>query len=60
MRTDWIATIRSFARRDLKDNKLRMVKKERYQIEAAPNGFGKFSEDTTAMPESLKKKFGIE
>ena len=59
MRTDWIATIRGFARRDLKDGKLRMVKKQRYQIEVGPEGFGEFSNETTYMPDSLKKKFGI-
>ena len=59
MRTDWIATIRGFARRDLKDGKLRMIKKERFQIEAAPEGFGEFSENTTHMPQSIKDKFGI-
>lgn len=60
MRTDWIATVRSFARRDLKDGKLK------FSIHKPSGGtnMGDLYEPTPlpekwdAMPESLKKRMG--
>jgi len=58
-RVDWVATVCNFARRDLRDNKLQLARKFKYQKEAAPDNFGAISETATHMPDSLKKKFGI-
>lgn len=59
LRIDWIATVANFARRDLKDGKMQLMKKYRTQTEAAPDNFGEFSKETTHMPQSLRDKYGI-
>jgi len=61
MRKDWMATVRSFARRDLADNKLKIKSSvTASRTNAAPpipEDYGKPSETATPMPDSLKKRF---
>ena len=57
MRTDWVATIRSFARRDSKDGKLKL---SIYQTKTGTNMGDRYKpeplpETWDAMPDSLKK-----
>ena len=56
MRIDWIATVSNFARRDMRDQKLKIKKKTRQEIEKAPDNFGVVSKTATTMPEGLKKR----
>ena len=55
MRTDWVATIRGFARRDLKDGKLKIKKKTRIETESVKSDYGIVSPTSTTMPDDFKK-----
>ncbi len=55
MRTDWVATIRGFARRDLKDGKLKIKKKTRIETESVKSDYGIVSPTATTMPDDFKK-----
>ena len=56
MRIDWVATVSNFARKDMRDQKLKIKKKTRQEIEKPPDNFGIVSPTATKMPDSLKKK----
>ena len=56
MRKDWLAAVRNWARSDLKDGKMQIVKKERTEIEAAPEDFGIVSATATQMPEGMSDR----
>ena len=60
MRKDWMATVRSFARRDLADNKLKIkssvTASKTNAAPPIPEDYGKPSETATPMPDSLKKR----
>ena len=61
LRTDWIATIRSFARRDSKDGKLKLsIHKAQTGSnlggDKLPDDYGVVSETATQMPPEMKKR----
>lgn len=58
MRIDWIATISNFARRDIKDGKMKIKKKTRAEIERPRPDYGIPSPTATTMPNHLKKSIG--
>jgi len=67
MRTDWIATIRGFARRDIKDGKLKISKHVQNggtnKTEGPREDYGIHSPTAVGMPDHLKKsilKIGTE
>lgn len=55
MRVDWIATVSNFARRDIKDGKMKVKKKTREEIEKPRQDFGIPSPTAVPMPDSMKK-----
>jgi len=56
-RIDWIATVSNFARRDLKDGKMKLKPaKERVQIESAPTDFGIISPASMTYEEYKKNQ----
>ena len=56
-RIDWIATVSNFARRDLKDGKMKLKPaKERVQIESAPADFGIISPASMTYEEYKKNQ----
>lgn len=57
MRIDWVATIANFARRDMKDGKMK-IRKRSFEDKKAQtdNDFGKWNPNAVPMPESLKKR----
>ena len=61
MRTDWVATIRNFARRDLRDGKLKMSANiqnggSNLSSSKLPKDYGVRSPNAVPMPDSLKKR----
>jgi hypothetical protein len=56
MRIDWIATISNFARRDMRDQKLKIRKKTRQETEKPRGDYGVPSPTAVPMPESIKKR----
>jgi hypothetical protein len=56
MRVDWVATIANFARRDIKDGKLKIRKKSRIESEKPREDYGEISPTAVPMPESVKKR----
>jgi hypothetical protein len=61
MRKDWLATIRTFARRDLADGKLKIkssvTASRTNAAPPVPKDYGKPSKTATPMPDSLRKRF---
>ncbi len=55
LRIDWIATVSNFARRDMRDQKLKIKKKSRQETEKSNFDFTPLPEGDP-MPDSLKKR----
>lgn len=58
MRVDWIATVSNFARRDIKDGKMKVKKKVRSEVEKPRPDYGIPSDTAVPMPAHLKKSIG--
>jgi len=61
MRKDWVAVVRTIARRDLADGKLKIVSSVKHhtnKAEAVPEDYGKPSPNAVPMPDSLKRRMG--
>jgi len=58
MRTDWVATIRSFARRDTRDGKMKVKHKTRAEIKQDNKSIKEIDPKLiVAMPDSMREKY---